>query len=274
MKSLTFSELLLLIRGAGDVASGVALRLHRAGFPIVMTEISRPTCLRRTVSFAQAVYGGETEVEGLVAERAGPFNFMDVIKAGRIPVLPDAAPDFADTIRPAALVEATLAKKNTHGLRRQKGRVTIALGPGYEAGRDADAVVETQRGHFLGRVILEGRALPDTGLPSPVEGFALERLIKSPAAGRVEFFAEIGQMVEAGQILGRIIGPASETPIAGAISGCLRGAVHNGLTVPENFKIGDIDPRPISSSYIHSASDKARAIGGGVLEALLYFFSR
>lgn len=270
MKILNTSEHLVAIRGAGDVASGVALRLYRAGFPVVMTELSRPTPLRRTVAFAQAVYDGRTTVEGVTAERAGAENFGDLLRRGRIPVLPGVGPDFVKAIRPTTLVEATLSKKNT-GLSRCGGRITIALGPGYTAGVDADAVVETLRGHFLGEVIFEGSARPDTGRPAPVEGFSHERLIKAPVAGRVEFFVEIGAWVEVGQCIGQV--GLGKTPIIAAISGCLRGAIHNGLDVPQDFKIGDIDPRPDSVHYIHSPSDKARAIGGGVLEALMFFLT-
>ncbi len=263
-----FRPPLVLMKGAGDLASGTALRLARAGFPIVMTELPRPTVIRRTVAFAQAVYDGEATLEGLTAEACGPDDFQKIeaiLGRGRIPVAAGTGDDFIEAMRPAALVEATLSKKNT-GLNRREGRWTIALGPGYTAGADVDAVVETMRGHFLGQVIYDGAARPDTGRPGLIGGYDLERLIKAPAAGPVEFFAEIGDWVTEGQVIGKV----GETPIRAAISGCLRGALQKGLEVPPNFKIGDIDPRPDSAQYVHTASDKARAIGGGVLEALMF----
>lgn len=266
MKSSEKSYPLVLIKGAGDVATGVAHRLHRCGFRLLMTDLARPTAIRRTVAFARAVYDGAATVEGVEARRAGSGDFREILAQGFIPVLPEPDPHWLDSLAPAAFIEATLSKRNT-GLSRRPDRITVALGPGYQAGRDVDAVVETIRGHFLGQVILEGPAWPDTGRPGRIGGYELERLIKAPAAGEVEFFRAIGERVEAGEVIGRV-GPAD---IVAAIGGFLRGALQNGLTVPENFKIGDIDPRDDAAGYIHSPSDKARAIAGGVLEALLYF---
>ncbi|MDR1922520.1 MAG: molybdenum hydroxylase, partial [Candidatus Adiutrix sp.] len=164
------------------------------------------------------------------------------------------------------LIEATLSKKNT-GVTRRPGRTTLALGPGYRAGTDVDGVVETARGHFLGRLILNGSALSNTGRPGLIGGYDLERLIKAPAAGEVAFTVAIGRKVLAGEEIGRV-GAAA---VVAAISGVLRGALPNGLTVPEGFKIGDIDPRPEAAEFIHSPSDKALAVAGGVLEGLLHF---
>jgi xanthine dehydrogenase accessory factor len=256
----------LVIRGAGDLATGVAHRLHRCGYRFLMTELARPTVIRRTVAFAQAVYDGGHRVEGVEARKADPDSYEQVLAENRIPVIPEADPDWLDSLRPRAFIEATLSKRNT-GLSRKEGRVTVALGPGYSAGHEADAVVETARGHFLGRLILEGPAIPNSGRPGLIGGYGLERLIKAPEAGTVRFHRHIGQLVKAGEILGRV-GPAD---IVAAIDGVLRGALINGLSVPAGFKIGDIDPRPEAVDFIHSPSDKARAVAGGVLEALLYF---
>ncbi|UQZ89613.1 molybdenum hydroxylase [Deltaproteobacteria bacterium Smac51] len=260
---------LVIIKGAGDLATGVAHRLHRAGFPLLMTDLEKPTAIRRTVAFSQAVYDGRMTVEGVTAEKAAPASFQEIHKilaARHVPVIPGADPSWLDSLSSAGFVEATLSKKNT-GLTRREGRVTIALGPGYTAGLDADVVVETARGHFLGQLIFEGPASPNTGKPGLIGGYDLERLIKAPAAGMVEFFQAIGDRVESGQTIGRVGG----ADIKAAISGVLRGALQNGLEVPQNFKIGDIDPRPDAANYIHTPSDKARAVAGGVLEALMGF---
>lgn len=257
---------LIIIKGAGDLASGVAHRLHQSGYRLLMTDLPRPTAIRRTVAFCQAVYDGSLTLEGVTARVAGPDNFESIIAAGEIPILAGVAAGWLDSLEPRAFIEATLSKRNT-GLSRRDGCLTIALGPGYRAGRDVDVVIETARGHFLGRVILDGPALADTGKPGLIGGYDLERLVRAPVGGEVNFSAHIGDKVKAGQILGQVGG----ADIVAAIDGVLRGALQNGLTVPEKFKIGDIDPRLDSSAYIHSPSDKARAIGGGVLEALLHF---
>ncbi len=260
------SRPLVMIKGAGDLATGVAHRLHRAGYRLLLTELPRPTVIRRTAAFAQAVYDREITVDGVTARLAGPDDFESLAQGGLVPVVAGAEPGWLDTLAPAAFIEATLAKRNT-GVARRPGRITVALGPGYWAGRDVDAVVETARGHFLGRVILEGPALANTGRPGLIGGYDRERLIQAPAAGEVVFFRAIGQRVQAGEIIGRV----GQTEVIAAIGGVLRGALQNGLTVPENFKIGDIDPRLDAADFIHSPSDKARAVAGGVLEALLYF---
>ena len=257
---------LVIIKGAGDIATGLGHRLHRCGYELLMLDLEKPTAIRRTVSFCQALYDGRVTIEGIVAERAEAGNYRRIQAEGRVPVVAGADPDWLDSLAPAAFIEATLSKRNT-GLSRKEGRVTIALGPGYEAGRDVDAVVETARGHFLGRLILEGPAEANTGKPGLIGGYDLERLVRSPAAGEVTFNAVIGQSVKAGEILGRV----GDAPVAAAIDGILRGALQNGLSVPRNFKIGDIDPRPEAAAFIHTPSDKARAVAGGVLEGLLYF---
>ncbi len=257
---------LLIIKGAGDLATGVAHRLHRSGYRFLMTDLPRPTAIRRTVAFSQAVYDGTSTVEGLTARRAAPENFFEILAAGEVPVLPGPDPEWLESLPHRAFIEATLAKHNT-GVGRRPGRITLALGPGYQAGRDVDAVVETDRGHFLGRLIFDGSARPNTGRPGVIGGYDRERLVRSPAAGPVRFDAVIGQMVRKGEALGRV----GDVEIRAAIDGVLRGAIQNGLEVPAEYKIGDIDPRPEAAGFIHTPSDKARAVAGGVLEGLLYF---
>ena len=254
----------VLIKGAGDLASGVAHRLHRCGYKLLMVDLPRPTAIRRTVAFCQAVYDGSLTLEGVTARRASPDNYEAVIDAGEIPVVAETDQSWLETLASRAFIEATLSKRNT-GLSRRAGCLTIALGPGYIAGLDADAVIETARGHYLGRVIRQGAALADTGRPGLIGGYDKERLLRSPVAGEVNFTSVIGDLVKAGQTMGQV----GDTNIVATIDGVLRGALQNGLSVPQNFKIGDIDPRPDSADYIHSPSDKARAIAGGVLEALL-----
>ncbi|MGL4207970.1 MAG: selenium-dependent molybdenum cofactor biosynthesis protein YqeB [Candidatus Adiutrix sp.] len=257
---------LIVIKGAGDLATGVAHRLHRSGYRLLLAELSAPTAIRTTVSFSQAVYKGSMTVEGITATVATLDDFAHLQSLGHIPILTAPLDSWLKQLNPAAIIEATLSKKNT-GISRQKGRVTLALGPGYAAGTDVDAVVETARGHWLGRLILKGEALANTGCPGLIGGYDAERLIKSPSAGAVCFKAVIGQKVVAGEVLGQV----GASPIIAPISGVLRGALFNGLTVPLNFKIGDIDPRLEAHLFIHSPSDKARAVAGGVLEGLLYF---
>lgn len=257
---------LVIIKGAGDIATGVAHRLHRCGYRLVLLDLAQPTAIRRTVSFCQAIYDGHITVEGVTAERTDLESLAGVWVAGRIPVLPGVPAERLDDFLPAALVEATLSKQNT-GLNRRPGRVTLALGPGYLAGVDADGVVETARGHYLGRLILEGAAKPNTGKPGIIGGYDLERLVRSPGAGEVRFLAAIGEAVQAGQTIAQV----GAHPVIAAIDGILRGALADGLQVPQGFKIGDIDPRPEAADFIHTPSDKARAVAGGVLEGLLYF---
>lgn len=257
---------LIIIKGAGDLASGVAHRLFCCGYRLLLTDLPRPLAIRRTVSFCQAAYDGTMTIEGVTARLAGPENLEQIWAEGLIPLMTGVEQQRLDSMEHGALIEATLSKRNT-GLSRRPGRLTIALGPGYAAGEDADAVVETARGHYLGRVILAGPALPNTGRPGLIGGYDLERLIKSPAAGEVCFTSAIGRPVKAGQSLGRV----GSAEITATIDGVLRGALTNGLTVPEGFKIGDIDPRPEAADFIHSPSDKARAVAGGVVEALLRF---
>ncbi len=266
---MTVHPPLVLMKGAGDLASGVAWRLHRCGYRLVLTDLTKPTAIRRTVAFAQAQYDGHLTLDGVTARRAAPDNWAAILEAGEIPVLAEPDPAWLETLEPMAFIEATLAKYNT-GIDRKPGRLTIGLGPGYWAGRDVDAVVETQRGHFLGRLILDGPAQANTGNPGVIGGYDLERLVRAPAAGAVQFSAAIGQTVTAGEVLGRV----GAADIVAAISGVLRGALQNGLTVPGGFKIGDIDPRPEAAGFIHTPSDKALAVAGGVLEGLLYFGCR
>jgi xanthine dehydrogenase accessory factor len=255
---------LVLVKGGGDLATGVAHRLCRSGFPVAMTEIARPTVIRRPVAFAEAVFDGCHEVEGITARlAAGLPEARAILDGGEIPVLIDPRAEAALQLKPAAVVDAIMAKRNT-GTRITDALLVIGLGPGFTAGVDVHAVVETNRGHDLGRVILGGGAEPDTGTPGLIAGYGRERLIRAPADGVFESVAAIGSLVEAGETLGTV----ADCPVTAPIGGVLRGLIHDGVTVRRGQKMGDVDPRR-RVEYCYTISDKARAIAGGVLEAVL-----
>lgn len=255
--------MLVYVRGAGDIATGVAARLVRAGVSVVMSDIARPTCIRRTISFCEAILHGSCEVEGITARLAHDAEEARTIAAtGDVAVVVDPEAKMLDELKPAAVVDAILAKRNL-GTTRDMAPVVIAVGPGFTAPIDCDAVVETQRGHFLGRVIMDGSPAPNTGVPGIIAGYGRERVIHSPAAGTFRSDRAIGDIVRAGDV----IGYAGDTPMRTVIDGCLRGLLADGIEVTEGFKCADVDPRA-DASYIGFISDKATAVGGGVLEAL------
>jgi len=251
-----------LVKGAGDLATGVALRLLRSGFAVVMTEIERPTVVRRTVAFAEAVYEGRAVVEGIEGVKVeGAGRIDDVLARGAIPVVVDPQAGVRADIRPALLVDAIVAKRNL-GTRIDDAPAVVALGPGFVAGRDAHAVIETRRGHRLGRVIWEGEALPNTGVPGEVGGFTEERVLRAPGAGVFRGVREIGDGVSSGETVGHV----GDLPVRARIDGVLRGLLRSGLEVSAGFKLGDVDPRA-QREHCFQVSDKALAIAGGVLEA-------
>jgi xanthine dehydrogenase accessory factor len=258
------SETLVLIKGGGDLATGVAARLHRCGFPLVMTELPNPLMVRRTVAFGEAVYEGEVVVEGIRARRVDDVAAArSAIAAGVIPVLVDPETRCLADFAPAVLVDAVMAKANT-GTRPTDAAVVVALGPGFIAGVDCHVVVETNRGHRLGRAIYAGSAEPDTGEPGLVGGMTHQRILRSPAAGVVATCAAIGDRVEKGQIVATV----GDVPVVARTSGVLRGLLRPGAEVPAKLKIGDVDPRA-EPAHCFLISEKALAIAGGVLEAIL-----
>jgi xanthine dehydrogenase accessory factor len=260
-----FRHVLVGVKGAGDLASGTIHRLHRAGFAVMATELPQPLALRRTVAFAEAVYSGSIEIEGLTGVRAESLDDVHAVLArGQAPVLVDPHGALLRALRPAALIDATLAKHPT-GIQLADAQIVLALGPGFEAGVDAHAVIETNRGHHLGRVYLSGSAEPDTGVPGDIAGFTSERLLRAPADGPLIARHAIADIVQAGEVIATV----SRTPMIAQIGGVLRGLVHDGLVVRQGMKVGDIDPRA-KREHCFSISDKSRAIAGGVLEALLY----
>lgn len=262
----------VLVRGAGDLATGVIVRLHRCGFRVAVTECADPSAIRRRAALCEAVWQGAAQVEGVTARRiADAAQAQAVSQAGEIPLLVDERAACIAELKPAAVVDAILAKRNL-GTRRDMAPITIGLGPGFAAGRDVDAVIETMRGHHLGRVIRQGSAIPNTGVPGVIAGYAAERVIHAPADGAMTFvpdetgkIIDIGALVSAGQVIARV----GETPVPAMISGALRGLIRAGYPVTKGLKIADIDPRPEQAAYCDTVSDKARAIGGGVVEALL-----
>ena len=257
---MLMSQQLILIRGAGDLASGIALRLWRAGFRVVMTEIPRPTTIRRTVAFSQAVFDGETTADAAEARA--------LLVRGVLPVLIDPTCRCRAALAPAVLVDAILAKRNL-GTSINDAPVVIGVGPGFTAGVDCHAAVETMRGHSLGRALYEGSPLPNTNVPGLIGGFAGERVLRAPADGVFREALRIGDRVRAGDVAGWV----GDAPMVCTLDGVLRGLLASGIPVRRGMKAGDVDPRG-DPSYCRTSSDKALAIGGGVLEAALCLLRR
>lgn len=258
--------MLVLMRGAGDLATGTALRLHRAGFPLILTELPQPTAVRRTVAFSDAVYHGTATVEDVTARLCrSEAEVRAALRRGEPAVVVDPAAESRAVYRPDVFVDAALAKRNL-GTHITDAPLVIALGPGFTAGTDCHCVVETMRGHTLGRCIYEGSALPNTGVPGNVGGYTKERVLYTPAAGVFHARVPIGTMVAAGDVVAEVGG----MPVRTEIAGCLRGILPDGISVPAGMKAGDVDPR-CAREHCFTASDKALSIGGGVLEAILHW---
>ena len=273
--------MLVLIKGAGDLASGIALRLHHARFDIVMTDLPVPTAVRRTVAFSEAIRLGGTVVEDTTAERADSIDqIRDCLSRGVIPVTTGLESEIIEALRPEVVVDAIIAKKNINtkiddaplvigvGPGFTAGVDCNAVGPGFTAGVDCDAVIETKRGHTLGRVIREGSAIPNTGIPGNIGGETIRRLLKAPIDGVFHPAKEIGDIVIRGVIVGYVDG----VPVSAQTAGMIRGLLQDGVPVTAGFKCGDVDPRGELADY-KTVSDKALAIGGGVLEAIMSYVS-
>ena len=258
--------MLVLIRGAGDLASGIALRLFHSKMQVVMTDLPCPTAIRRTVCFSQAIVEGSTQVEDVTACFAKDTDeAFRILNEGKIPVLADPEAACKESLKPQVLVDAILAKRNL-GTKRTDAPCVIGVGPGFTAGVDCHAAVETMRGHYLGRVITHGSPLPNTNIPGLIGGFAGERVLRAPAQGLFEPTRRIGEMVKQGDIAGYVEGE----PMLCQIDGVLRGLLAKGVWVHKGMKAGDVDPRG-EIAYCYQVSDKALSIGGGVLEAILRF---
>lgn len=267
-------ENLIIVRGGGDLATGTIYKLHRCGFPVLVLETDSPSAIRRNVAFSEAVYAGVQTVEDMTCTLAcSEEEALALLEAGRLAMLVDPEGACIPHLRPMAVVDAILAKRNL-GTHRGMAPVTVALGPGFCAGEDVDAVVETKRGHALGRVILRGCAAANTGVPGVIGGYGKERVIHSPAAGVLRGVRRITDTVAAGEVIAYIDTDRQSVPVVTQIGGLLRGLIRDGYPVTKGFKIADVDPRTEEYGNCFTISDKARCIAGGVLEAILMLRAR
>ena len=268
METTIMTDRMILVRGGGDLATGVIHKLHQSGYHILILECDRPSAIRRHVAFCEAVYDGTSEVEGVVCRRIPeteiPAQCKSCWEKGEIPLLTDTEGKHIRELSPAAVIDAILAKKNL-GTTREMAPLTVALGPGFEAGKDVDFVIETQRGHNLARIISAGPAAPNTGVPGVIAGYGKERVIHSPAAGTMHNCSKIGDIVQKNQIIAMV----DKTPVKASLTGVLRGILRDSYKVPEGMKIADIDPRREQKKNCNTISDKARCIAGSVVEVLL-----
>jgi len=263
------NKTIVAMRGGGDIATGVVQKFYRSGFPVVILETPQPLTIRRTVALSTAVYTGEFQVEDMIACRVDSHKECEEIwEQGRIPILIDPEGEFIKDLKPTILIDGIIAKKNL-GTYKNMAPITIALGPGFEAGVDVDIVVETMRGHNLGKLYFEGKAIANTSIPGEVNGKSAERVIYATHSGKVKHIKKIGDWVEEGEGIFYI----GECLVPSPIKGTLRGLIHDGLLVKKGLKCGDIDPRPRHTVDCYSISDKARAIGGAALEAAMLMLS-
>lgn len=271
---------LIVVRGAGDLATGTIHRLKKAGFRLLVLEAEHPAAIRRQVALSEAVYAGSARVEDVetvrmdveLAEKKNRKELLEqemerIWKKDGVPVLVDPAGLSIAALRPAVVVDAILAKKNL-GTTKEMAPLVIALGPGFTAGEDVDVVIETKRGHNLGRVIRSGSAVPNTGIPGIIGGYGKERVMHAQAEGILRNAASIGDIVEAGAVIAEIETENGMVPVEASLSGLLRGLIRDGYPVTKGFKIADIDPRKEELQNCFTISDKARCIAGSVLEVI------
>lgn len=268
-RGLLFPHAAVVVKGGGDLGTGVAWRLHRAGFPVFITELAQPLVVRRTVAFASAVYEGAITVQDVTARLAGGLpQAREYLERGWIPVLVDPETHALQSLHPAVLIDAVMAKQN-RGTRISDAPLVIGLGPGFTPGVDCHAVIETKRGHDLGRVWWDRPAEADTGMPGEIAGRGAARVLRAPCDGVVAGVRQIGDQVIAGEIVARV----GQEPVRASFDGIVRGLVHDGLAAQADMKIGDIDARS-NRDACYTISDKSLAIGGGVLEAVLSWLAR
>jgi len=262
------NNLVILVRGAGEMATGVAHRLASCHFKVCLTEVSNPQAVRREVAFSEAIFDSEKEVEEIAAKRVeSPDHILEVWRHGKIPILIDPDAKVKDFMKPDVLIDATLVKKNL-GTKITDAPLVIGLGPGFHAGKDVHLVIETNRGHDLGRIISKGEAEPNTGIPGSIAGYTEERVIRAPKAGNFKALKKIGDDVRANEKVGMI----GNVEVRSRIAGVIRGLLRDGTEVWKGMKLGDVDPRGIKA-HCHTISDKARTISGGVLQAILGHFN-
>lgn len=257
---------IVIVRGGGDIATGVIQKLYRSGFKVIVTEINNPTSIRRKVCLSEAIYEGEVRVENLVGVYSESLkDIMNAWHNNKIPVLKDPKVRILKDINVTAIIDATLSKRNI-GTNKCMAPITIALGPGYVGGQDVDVVIETQRGHNLGTLVFQGEASKNTGIPGIIKGYGIERVIYSPCEGKLKIIKDIGEVVNKGDVICLV----NDSNVYATIPGVLRGMIRDGLYVKKGLKIADIDPRITEIENCNRVSDKARNIGGATLEALMY----
>lgn len=260
---------LVIVRGGGDLATGTIYKLYKCGFSVLILEVQNPSAIRRNVAFSEAVYEGSQKVEDVTCYLADSIEEAKVLlQEGKLVVLVDPEGNVITQLKPLAVVDAILAKKNL-GTSKCMAPITVALGPGFEAGVDVDAVIETKRGHNLGRVLWEGCAFPNTGIPGIIGGYGKERVIHSPSEGIVRNVCKITDTVSKGQEIAVVETENENVSVVATIDGLLRGLIRDGYPVTKGFKIADIDPRTEEYQNCFTISDKARCIAGGVIEAIL-----
>lgn len=268
-------NLRIVVRGGGDLATGVIHLLWQAGFTPLVLECTKPAAIRRQVALCEAVYAGKATVEGMTGVLIHSLsNAVEVWQAGQVPVLVDESAACVQILQPDIVIDAIIAKKNL-GTQMQMAPLTIALGPGFVAGKDVHAVVETKRGHNLGRVITAGSAAPNSGIPGVIAGYGKERVLHAPAAGVLHVVQDIGSVVQQGQLIAEITtAEGSVVPVEATLTGIIRGMIRDGFLVTKGFKIADIDPRQEELANCFTISDKARCIAGSVLELVCAYANK
>lgn len=256
----------IIVRGGGDLATGVIHRLWGAGFKVLVLECAHPAAIRRQVALCEAVYQGEATVEGMTGVLVKSLAEAESVwQQKKVPVLVDEAAACVKAFAPDIVVDAIIAKRNL-GTTKEMAPLVIALGPGFSAGKDADVLVETKRGHNLGRIIRMGSAAPNSGVPGNIGGFTKERVLHAPCAGVLHVVQDIGSVVEKGETIAQITGENGLTAIPATLTGIIRGMIRDGFAVTQGFKVADIDPRKEELANCFTISDKARCIAGSVLE--------
>lgn len=260
---------LIIVRGGGDLATGTIYKLKKSGFPVLVLETETPSAIRRNVAFSEAAYQGMQTVEDMTCYLAESIEqAKQFLQEGKLTLLVDPRGEAIAQMKPLAVVDAILAKKNL-GTNRDMAPITVGLGPGFTAGKDVDAVIETKRGHHLGRVLWNGSAAPNTGIPGVIAGYGKERVIHSPVKGVLHNVKQITDTVVRGEIIATVETEEGIVPIQATLDGILRGLIREGYPVTCGFKIADIDPRAEEYNNCFTISDKARCIAGGVLEAIM-----
>lgn len=261
---------LIIVRGGGDIATGIIYKLYQCGFSVLVLETNKPSAIRRNVAYSEAVYQGQQKVEDVICYLAENLeNAKDLLEQKKLTMLIDPKGESIQSLKPIAVVDAILAKRNL-GTTKNMAGIVIGVGPGFEAGKDVHAVIETMRGHRLGRIIYDGAAIKNTGIPGMIGGYAKERVIYSPVKGTLHTIRQIADVVKKGEVIAYVENQKEKRFVYATIDGILRGLLPDGYEVTEGFKMADIDPRIDEYENCFLISEKARCIAGGVLEAILH----